>query len=93
MAFETIERVGTPAANAVPRDGVKLATRKAPRGGRFIALTIGVELARALCLKGDVVRLAIALGNGRDAGCLGLSVDVQGGGHSLRGGRRPATGR
>lgn len=85
MAFETIERVG-PAVSAkggVPADGVRVNVRKAAARGvpvSYIAVQIGPELAKAMCLNPEEIALDLALGNGKDAGHVGLSVNTADGG-------------
>lgn len=79
MGFEAIENVAKPPASKVPADGVLVSSRAAARNGRYIAIAIGPELAKDLCLNRDEVGMRCAFGTGRDAGMIGLSVDASGG--------------
>lgn len=92
MGFETIENYKATAAPKMPPAGVRVTSRGAGlRDGkkvRFISIAIGAALAKKLVLTGERIGVALAFGNGRDAGKIRISVDAAGGGFSARRNKR-----
>lgn len=80
MPWETIE-------NAKPKyykppvaaKGIRVATRAVLHGKRYIAITIGAELARAVRITQEKQQVRLMFGTGSDAGRVGCAVDVGGG--------------
>ena len=81
MSWEPISNVKPtpPSAEKVPTMGVSIAARrvgmKGGRKARYIKVGIGPQLAKALCMVGEQAGLRLALGGGKFAGHVALSVD------------------
>jgi hypothetical protein len=89
MPFEAIDFVGappSPAKAAVPIDGVRVTARRMglkARGGEteprvinYIRIDIGRKLAKDMALHGEQLPMAVAFGNGADAGKIRIAVDA-----------------
>lgn len=86
MAFELIENCRKPvtALDAIPPEGVRVRPRKLTVGkhktpAQWIQLQLGAKLAKALCLTGENVGVALAFGTGKDAGKIAVGVHVKAG--------------
>lgn len=85
MAFEDITPIGKPATSkrTVPPKGVAIMARRLGlrHGGiaRYIAVTVGPELARGISLTQPEHRVRLLIGSGGDAGKVQVSVDNAGG--------------
>lgn len=82
MSWDMIENVAAPKAGmalCVPPKGVRVRVRqmggKAGKSVRYIHLSIGVALAKSLCLTLPKIGVRLSLGGGDHAGQLALSVD------------------
>lgn len=82
MPFETIERVGPAKPTLVPASGVRVSSRAAAAHGkasRYLVVQIGAGLAQEMVLRGEETKLNLQFGTGKDAGMIGMSVDVTAG--------------
>lgn len=82
MSWDMIENVAAPKAGvalSVPLKGVRVRVRRVVgKSGilvRYIHMSIGVALAKSLCLTLPKIGVRLALGGGEHAGQLALSVD------------------
>lgn len=79
MAWEDIENE-TPIKTHIPPNGLTVGTRAAGRQGkltRYIGVTIGANLAKAIALSQERHMLRLRFGTGDDSGKIAVNVDQQ----------------